>query len=52
LTGLDFVTFVEVSYLNTHMCMSESSLSHENRVQSADSAKACSKLRAFLLLLI
>ena len=40
------VTFVESNHLNTGMCKSESSQSHESRVQWADSSKACSRLRA------
>jgi len=37
----------ETDYLDINMCKSESSQSFENRAQSADSSKACSKPIAF-----
>ena len=40
---------METRHLIVHMCRSESSQSHENRSQSGDSGKACSKLRSVVL---
>ena len=42
---------MENSYLNTDKCKFESLQKDESRVHSADSAKACSKYRAFLIFL-
>jgi len=42
-----FVTFVETSYLHTDVRKFESSKKDESRAQSADSSKACKKLRVF-----
>jgi len=52
LIWFDSVTFVETDYLNTDMYKSESSKRRENRVQSGDSLKTCSKPTAFIELII
>jgi len=39
----DCVVFVETNYMNTKMCKSDSSQSHENRAQQIDSSKVHNK---------